>query len=345
MTSRERTLSAIAGIKTDRPPVDFFAEDAALNRLYAYLGHNDLEAFLDDMQVDIRSFRAIEPECKRLDAGIFENMWGERFKYNAGEWGDMRDDTYGALYKAETLEDIKAFPWPNNDVMDYSRLHGEIKIARSKGLAVRYGFADIWQRPALVRGMENHLADMVDEPDRVHYLSRIFTDFYLEDYRRAWEASGGEIDIFLIISDVGTQRGPLISTRMFDIFIAPYLTEMIELIHSFGAKAMYHSCGDISEFIPKIINCGADILHPIQPVGVNMTPEALKKYSGQICFHGGIDIQWLLPKGTANEIRTEIMRYSNLLSPGYITCPAHNIQPDTPAENMIAFYETWLKNQ
>ena len=339
MTGRERTLAAINGKYTDRSPVDFFAEDTALNKLFAYLGHNDLELFLDDMCVDIRGFQAKEPEYKQSDNGIYENMWGERFKFLSTEWGDVREDTYGALYNATSLDEIKAFPWPKNDMMDYSLLHEQIIKAKNKNLAVRYGFADIWQRPALVRGLENHLADMVDNPEHVKYMSRKYTDFYLEEYRRAWDASNGEIDIFLVISDVGTQRGPLISLKMFNKFIVPYLIEMTQLIHSFGAKCMFHTCGDIYEFIPSIINCGVDILHPIQPVGSNMKPEALKKYSGQICFHGGIDIQWLLPKGTPGEIREEIRHYSDILNPGYIVCPAHNIQPDTPAENIIAFYE------
>jgi len=341
LTGQERTLAAINGEHIDRPPFDFFAEDSALNRLFAYIGNNDLETFLDDMEVDIRGFQAIEPEYKQLGEGVYENMWGERFKYRPDEWGQMREDTYGALYNAESLDEISAFPWPDNDVMDYSKLYEQILKARDKKLAVRYGFADIWQRPAMVRGLENHFADMAGSPENVHYLSRIFTDFYLEDYRRAWEASRGEIDIFFVISDLGTQRGPMISQKMFDEFIAPYLIEMAETIHNFGAKIMFHSCGDISSFIPAIINCGVDILHPIQPVNINMSPENLKRYSGQISFHGGIDVQWLLPKGSVSEIQNEIKRYSSILSPGYIACAAHNFQPDTPAENMIAFFQAF----
>ena len=342
MTGRERVLAAVAGKCVDRAPFDFFAEDAALNRLFSYLGYDDLERFLDEFDIDIRGIRAKEPEDKDLGDGFFENMWGERFNYRPGQWGDMREDTYGALYDAKSLDEIKSFPWPDNDAMDYGKLREQVFAVKNKGLAVRYGFADIWQRPALVRGLENHLADMSDDPDRVHYLSRIFTDFYLEDYRRAWEVSKGEIDIFLVISDVGTQRGPLISPGMFDEFIAPYLTEMNDLIRSFGAKSMFHSCGDISAFIPSIIRCGTNILHPIQPVNESMSPQALSKYSGQICFHGGIDIQWLLPHGSPEDIQKEIRKYNNILSPGYITSAAHNFQPDIPAENIVAFYRSCI---
>ena len=341
MTGYERTLAAINCDPTDRPPFDFWAEDATLNRLFAYLGHKDLDAFLDDMDVDIRGFRAGEPANRQLGGGVFENMWGERFKYRPEEWGDAREDTYGALHGAASLDEIMAFPWSDNDVMDYSGLYEQTLAAKEKKLAVRYGFADIWQRPAMARGLENHLTDMAINPGWVHFLSRKFTDFYIEEYRRAWEASRGNIDIFLVISDLGTQRGPLISIDMFHKFIAPYLTEMADAIHKLGAKIMFHTCGNIAAFIPSIISCGVDIVNPIQPVGTDMEPVALQKFKGRICFHGGIDIQWLLPNGSAAQIQDEVRRYAKILETGYIACPAHLFQPDTPPESIIAFYESF----
>jgi len=341
MNGFERTAAVINGQYTDRPPFDFWAEDPTLNRLFEYIGHTDLERFLDDMHVDIRAFNAVEPQLRQLEDGVFENMWGERFIYQETGWGKMREDTYGALYNAESLEEIMAFPFPQNDVMDYSKLRGQCRVAREKNLAIRYGFADIWQRPALVRGLENHLADMLLNPEWVHALSRIFTDFYLEDYRRAWEVSDGNIDIFLVISDLGSQRGPLISVEMFNEFVAPYLIEMGKLIHGFGAKFMFHSCGNIAAFIPSIINCGVDILNPIQPIGEEMSPESLKSFAGKICFHGGMDVQRLIPMGTPEEIQRELRRYAEIFGTGYIACPAHLFQPDTPAENIIAFYRAF----
>jgi len=342
MTGFERVMATLNRERTDRPPFDFWAEEPTLNRLFAYLGHCDLERFLDEMQIDIRAFNAIQPENKRLGNGVFENMWGERFVYRETGWGLMREDTYGALYYAESLDEIRAFEFPDNDVMDYGKLNEQCREARDKKLAIRYGFGDIWQRPSLVRGLENHLADMIINPDWVHYLSRVFTDFYIEDYKRAWEVSNGNIDIFLIVSDVGTQRGPLISVKMFDEFIAPYLAEISETVHKFGAKLMFHSCGNIAGFIPSIINCGVDILNPIQPVdAVEMSPESLKNFSDKICFHGGIDVQRLMPFGTADDIRRSANQYFDTFGSGYFLCPAHLFQPDTPAENIIALYQSF----
>jgi len=339
MTGYERTMAAISREPADRPPFDFWAEDATLNRLFAFLGHSDLDLFLDGCDVDIRGLDAVQPAPVYLGSGVYQNMWGERFVYQETPWGPMREDTYGALYYAQSFDELKEFPWPSNDVMDYGGLFERCKKIKEKKLAIRYGFADIWQRPSLVRGLENHLADMINNPGWVHFLSRVFTDFYLEEYRRAWEVSKGMIDIFTVISDVGTQRGPLISIGMFDEFIAPYIREIADMVHDLGAKIMYHSCGDVSAFIPSIIASGIDILNPVQPVSASMRPEALKKYP--VCFHGGIDIQWLLPGGTPEQIKNEIRNYSEVFGRGYIACPAHLFQPATPPENIAAFYDAF----
>ncbi|MCL2099875.1 MAG: hypothetical protein FWH24_05530 [Oscillospiraceae bacterium] len=70
MTGYERTMAAVRGEKPDRVPMDFWVEDATLNRLFEYLGHSDLERFLDDMQIDIRAFNAVQPEPKPIGSGI-----------------------------------------------------------------------------------------------------------------------------------------------------------------------------------------------------------------------------------------------------------------------------------
>jgi uroporphyrinogen decarboxylase len=59
-------------------------------------------------------------------------------------------------------------------------------------------------------------------------------------------------------------------------------------------------------------------------------------------FHGGIDIQWVLPFGTVKDVEEEVKRRIAIYAPGggYIIFPAHDIQPDTPPENVIAMYDS-----
>jgi len=340
MTPRERVMTALDHLRPDRTPRDFWAEECTWNRLLAYVGHNDRDRLLKDLGIDIYHLKIPDPPERELPGGIFENFWGERYIYRSTPWGPMREDVQGALARATTFSELESFPWPSNDLFDYSSLAEQCR--RWEDHALLYGFADVWQRPSLVRGWEGMFVDMIERPEWAHFLCRKFTDFYREDYIRAAEATNGRIDLYLLISDLGSQKGPLISSAMFREFVAPYLKEMIDCIHSLGAKVLYHSCGRMSAFIPELISLGVDVLDPIQPVGPEMEPECLaRQYEGRISFHGGLDMQHLLPHGSPEEIRRAARRYCEILGRkgGYILSPAHLFQPDVPPENILAVYQ------
>jgi uroporphyrinogen decarboxylase len=339
MTPRERVLAAVARQETDRTPSDFWAEDCTWNRLFSQVGHRERERLLDDLHIDVRHLEVPAPPPRPIREGIFENFWGERFIYRETPWGPMREDLPGALAGASSFDDLQRFPWPKPDLLDYTTLAQQCH--RRPSHAWLYGFADVWQRPGLVRGWQGMFLDMIERPDWVHFLCRTFTDFYREDYTRAAEATNGRIDLYLLISDLGSQSRPLISLSMFRQFVAPYLKEMIDLIHGLGGKVLYHSCGFMCPFIPDLIALGVDILDPIQPVRPEMAPERLKAdFGAQLSFHGGIDMQRLLPCGTPDQIQAEVSRYCRTLGAGggYILAPAHLFQPDVPPENVLAVY-------
>ncbi len=340
MTPRERVLTALDYRPPDRTPRDFWAEAPTWRRLLAHLGCDDKERVLCELGVDVRHLEVAGPAESALGDGLYQNLWGERYIYRQTPWGPMREDAPGALAGASRFSDLEGFAWPTPDGFDYSTLSAECR--RRDEYALLYGFADIWQRPALVRGWEGMFVDMVERPEWTHFLCRKFTDFYKRDYARAAEASGGRIDLFLLISDLGSQKGPLISLAMFREFVAPYIKEMVDCIHGLGAKVLYHSCGLMRPFIPELIALGVDVLDPIQPVGAGMMPERLQHdFGGRICFHGGIDMQHLLPHGTPEDIRAEVRRYCTTLggSGGYILGPAHLFQPDVPPQNILAVYD------
>ncbi|MCY3018946.1 MAG: hypothetical protein NTW87_07960 [Planctomycetota bacterium] len=338
MTSRERVLAALRHEQPDRTPRDFWAEPPTMRRLFAHVGHSDTDKLLDSLGVDVRHLDAPAPP-ERAIGGVFQNFWGERYTYQQTPWGPLRQDVKGALAGPRSLAELEAFDWPTPDCIDRSQLKAQ--CARYARHALLYGFADVWQRPALVRGWEDMFLDMAERSERVHFLCRTFAKFYVEDYTRAAEITRGRIDLYLVISDLGSQLGPLISKAMFSEFVAPYLKQMVDCIHRLGGLALFHSCGTVRPFIPDLIKLGVDVLDPIQPTGPEMQPEGLKRdFGARLSFHGGIDMQNLLPNGTPAQVAAEARRYCEVLGAGggYILGPAHLFQPDVPPENILAVY-------
>jgi len=333
-------LAALQHERPDRTPRDFWAEPPTWNRLLAYVRHGDRERVLQHLGVDIRHLDAIAPPERKVGHGLWRNMWGEQYVYKETGWGPMRQDVTGALARAQSLSELESFDWPQVDDLDYSQLLDACE--RHQEYALVYGSADVWQRPALVRGWQRMFIDMVERPEWAHFLGRTFCDFYLEDYTRAAEITNGRFDLYLLISDLGSQRAPLISPTMFREFVAPYVKRMVDCIHSLSGRVLFHSCGAIHPLIQELVEVGIDMLDPIQPVGPEMRPERLKcEFGHHLTFHGGIDAQALLPRGTPADIRAEVRRYCRTLGEGggYVLSPAHFFQPDVPPENIIAVYD------
>ena len=249
------------------------------------------------------------------------------------------------LADASSLDEIAAFPWPSCDDVDYSSIAEQCD--RYDDYAIVCGNADIFERPALVRGLENFLCDTSLNPDWVDYITKTFLDFYVEDFTRCLEASGGRIDIFWALTDLGTQAGLLQSRKTFQRFMAPALATLIKFSHDHGAKFMYHTCGAVRDLIPDLIELGVDILNPIQPAAAGMASEGLKQdFGNQLCFHGGIDIQYLLPLESAETVKAEVARRTQILGGGggYILAPSHNLQQDISTENILAMYDPRLRS-
>jgi uroporphyrinogen decarboxylase len=105
---------------------------------------------------------------------------------------------------------------------------------------------------------------------------------------------------------------------------------------------MHHSCGAVYELIPDLIDCGIDVLNPLQTSARRMEPERLKKeFGGELSFWGGLDIQKVLSFGSPEQVQQEVRHLIEVYGAGggYVFAPSHNIQPDAPVENVRAMFE------
>ncbi|MGA2762256.1 MAG: uroporphyrinogen decarboxylase family protein [Spirochaetia bacterium] len=338
MDSRERVLASINHERPDRIPCDLWAEPGVWERLVKDLGVDTEEAVRKALDVDIRYISPVYP-ADTITRGVKQNMWGERWEKTSTVFGYEWEHTRGALFDAQTVADLEAFPWPTCDQVDYSTVAEQVK--KAEGYAIFYGNADFFERPGLVRGLENILVDVMVNQDMVDYLQEKFLTFFIEDFYRTMEAAGRKIDVFWALTDLGTQGGLLMGQGAMGRYIFKPLKVMADVVHGEGVKMMFHSCGSVRDAIPGLIESGVDILNPIQPAAKGMEPVALKKdFGGQIAFHGGIDIQYLLPRESPDVVRAEARRVAHVLCDqgGYVLAPSHNLQLDTPTQNILAMY-------
>jgi uroporphyrinogen decarboxylase len=148
--------------------------------------------------------------------------------------------------------------------------------------------------------------------------------------------------------DVATMDSLLMSEAMWRQHIKPRQRELLQVAEAYGKPVMYHCDGSIFRLIPELLDMGITLLNPIQTEAKDMDPLRLKESFGQrLSFHGGVDIVRLLPRGTAEEVRSQVRRLVDVLGEngGYILAPSHHIQADTPVENVLALYEPALRHR
>jgi uroporphyrinogen decarboxylase len=157
------------------------------------------------------------------------------------------------------------------------------------------------------------------------------------------QAVGDNIDIVWLMEDFGTQKGMMISPQTFDQMIAPYYKRLFDWIHENTSwKIFFHSCGGITPIIDTLIECGMDILNPVQITATGMEADKLKdRFGDRITFWGGgIDTQTVLPFGTTEEISEQVRERIQILGPGggFVFSTCHNIQYDVAPENIMTMF-------
>jgi len=351
MNSRERTFLALKHRPADRIPVDFWATPAVCRNLQHQLGMS-MPQFLDHHDVDLRYVEGPRYVGPPLDSGT--DIWGvSRHAVTAGSaaGGESYQEVLDPPLKhADSVEAIENYPhWPSPDWFDYSAIEAQCDAARQGGRVVVF-MGDRLNRvaqlkPAMyLRGTEEIFVDLAVRPQIARCIIDRIRSFYLAYLEQILHAARGKIDIVLTGDDFGAQNGLLISAAMWRSFIRPGFASYIDLIKAHRALAMHHTCGSVVEIIPEMIECRLDVLQSIQPEAAGMSLKHLKKlYGRKLCFHGGISIQKTMPYGTRDDIRREVRTIADIVrrDAGYVFCTSHNIQADTPVDNVVTLMEAY----
>jgi uroporphyrinogen decarboxylase len=300
MKSRQRVLASLAHQKPDRCPCNYLGTPEADGKLKHYFKTNDMDVVLHHLGVDLRVIDVpyIGPPLRTWPDGRFETYWGHIRKPVINQAGTY-NESVGFPYAAfKTIEDVKKIHWPIADYFDYSGIPAAIKKYRD--YAIVFGatnYLDLIKGTAYGRGVEQAMVDIAaEDPVGLACMEMRFECCFKRAERALQTAGQGNIDIFWIGEDLGTQNGLVISPKTFRKLFFDKLRQMCDLGHRYGAKVMMHSCGSTRKLWPVLIEAGVDIYDTIQPEAVNMDPASLNnEFGDRICFHGTISTQKTLP--------------------------------------------------
>ena len=345
MTPRERILAVLDRRQPDRVPVDVWLTPEVLAELRAQTGEDDELRLYRKLGIDkiVWIFPGHGTESFDPNDSDGRDPWGvPTIKVKSGP-ATYQEYGPGPIADYEDPAELDDYPlWPDPADFNYAASRQLAERARGFGFATIGPWLSHFEIYCHLRGMENALMDVIAEPefldaalDRIEAIQTTMLGRFLDEL-------GDLIDIVFISDDMGTQTGPLISTEAYVRHFKPRRARWCRLIHERGRKVLFHTDGASRAFIPHLIECGIDILNPIQHVCPGMERDTLMRdFGDRLIFHGGIENQQVLPRGSAADVRREVATCLETLGRGggYIPCSCHNIQAGTPVENVLAMIQ------
>ncbi|HSV30429.1 MAG TPA: uroporphyrinogen decarboxylase family protein [Atribacteraceae bacterium] len=371
MNSRERVLRSLDHKEADRVPIDFGGLTTSIHkigyrRLTEYLGLPPHEAPIIDMfQQIVDPAPALKEKFHADVVGFFANP-GSGWSLSVDPVTDSYWDEWGVFYqrplhgywydlaghplKEGTLEELKNFKFP--DPRDPNRIKGLRDKAKNlneetdKAVIIYSPTAGVFEHSYWLRGIVPLFTDMAFNKLYVEALAERIVEWQLSFWDYVLEEVGHYVHIVEIGDDLGTQSGPLVPPDLYRLIYKPRHKMLTDLIHKKSkAKVFLHCCGSIYWALPDIVESGVDILNPIQVSAKDMQDTArIKREFGRelVFWGGGADATEVMAFASPDTVIEEVKRRIDDLSPdgGFVFAPIHNIQPNVPPENTVAFFQT-----
>lgn len=371
MDHRERVVRALAHQEPDRVPLALWGSaygitDGLYRNLLRGLGWEPLPPFrrrrghtvnyyddriLDLIDADVRHVWLGSTDLASPPAEGGVDAWGV-------PWRKVGGYRFGYLFAGDPplaqaeVEDLESYPWPQvealvrkEELRERARyLRDETDYAVAARAVASYG---PFEQACQLRGTEQFMIDLLTNEDfAVTLLDKIVGVLcrWLEIYL---DIIAPYVDIMeLPGDDYASQTAPLISPRLFDKYFKPCWQKLINHVKQASSQiyVLFHSDGAVTSFIPSLLEAGVDILHPLEPVPATDMAAVKRGYGHELSFLGGIGIKQAMT-GTEEEVVAEVRRRIGLLAEGggYILAPSNHLQPDVPAENVIALFRAARK--
>jgi uroporphyrinogen-III decarboxylase len=185
-----------------------------------------------------------------------------------------------------------------------------------------YGQPGCWQDAACLVGIEKLIMATFDDPGWVKALLEIL-------FRRKQtfirSTRGARYDILELGG--GDASSTVISPALFDEYVAPYDSRLIEEAHNVGQKIVYHTCGGMMPILNNIKSLGTDAMETFTPVGMGADVDLKKAreiLGSRMCMIGGFDQFHFFTDCTPRQTRAEVRRCFEAAGRegAFILCPS-----------------------
>ena len=132
-----------------------------------------------------------------------------------------------------------------------------------------------------------------------------YTDFYIK-YLEVVCKSGPTI--VMGGDDIGHKTGPLMKPALFDELYGESYRRISDFVHKQKKKIIWHTCGNIYEFLDYFIQWGFDGIITMEPTAGMDLAKVRDKVGHDLVLVGNLDVSYLLVEGTKQEVRDAVKK-------------------------------------
>lgn len=201
------------------------------------------------------------------------------------------------------IEDVDSYemPWEILDNADLSKVN-EL-CAKTDKFVLAGTYVRPFERLQFLRGTENLFMDLAYAEEEIYKLRDKLHQF---ECRELEMIADTDVDGISFMDDWGTQISLLISPDKWREFFKPLYKKYVEIIHSKGKYAFFHSDGCIESIYSDLVEIGIDAINS-QLFCMNIE-KIVDQYGDKITFWGEIDRQKIIPFGSVKDVESAVDR-------------------------------------
>jgi MtaA/CmuA family methyltransferase len=326
MTPKERVHAILQGKPHDRPAVTpIFMSWAA-----GFIGRTYRDYYLDgdvlaEAQLAVTRAFNLDQVSAISDPWREASAYGMEFDYPEQGVGRPR----GLLIRQpEDVARIRPFA-----IEDAPRPRQRIESIRKMAQTVGRTHSVLgWVEGPLavyadLRGVESMFLDLIDTPQMYVEPASIIIDNQIR-FARAQVAAGADM------IGIGDSVASLINPKMYERYVLPFETKLVDAIHDAGATVKLHVCGDISKTVTLMARTGCDVMDVDWMVPLD---EARAAAGPLVTLAGNFDPAAVLLQGTPQEVAAAARRNIETGGRRFLLQPGCEVPPGTPEANLRAF--------
>jgi len=234
------------------------------------------------------------------------------------------------------VEEYERYRFPESTDFDYTNFE-TVRPELPEGLGVIGQYGDIFTMTWEMMGFETFSLALYESPDLVDELNRRLGNLVMSMFEYFVESDA--VDVIWYSDDIAYASGLMVSPAILDRYFFPWLRKIGDLARSSGKPFIYHTDGVLYGVFSRIIDCGVDAIHPIEPKAMALA-DVKRRVGDRLCLMGHVDVD-LLSRGTELEVRKQVRANieTAAYNGGYCVGSGNSIPEYVRFENYVAMLE------